>query len=76
MPAWFLYLLLGIGVEIVGYMLMPKPKQPKPPEATDMDNPTAESGRPVAVPFGTIHVSGLNILWYGQKYLKERDVKS
>jgi hypothetical protein len=75
MPAWFLYLLLGIGLQVVGYMLMPKPKQPKPPEATDMDAPTATAGRPVAVIFGELHITGPNILWWGQKYLVERDIE-
>lgn len=75
MPAWFLYLLLGVGLQVVGYLLMPKPKQPKPPEATDMEEPTAESGRPIAVIFGEIRITGPNILWFGQKYLRERDVE-
>ena len=75
MPAWFLYLLLGIGLQVVGYLLMPKPKAPKPSAATDMKAPTAEAGRPAAVVFGTIHVTGPNILWWGNKYLVEKDVK-
>lgn len=71
---WFLFLLLGIGLQVIGYLLMPKPKTPKPEAAKDLENPTAEAGRPVAVVFGTMTVTGPNILWYGEKTLKERQV--
>lgn len=74
MPAWFIWLIIGIGLQIVGYLLMPKPKTPKPPAATDLENPTAEAGRPVVVVFGTLTIYGTNILWYGEKTLAERDV--
>ncbi len=73
---WFLFLLLGIGLQVLGYLLMPKPKTPKPEAARDLENPTAEAGRPVAVVFGTLTVTGPNILWYGEKTLKERSVKA
>lgn len=76
MPGWFVFLLIGIGLQVLGYLLMPKPKQPKPDAARDLDNPTAEAGRPVAVVFGTITVTGPNILWYGEKTLRERSVKA
>ena len=64
---WFLTLLIGLALNIIAYLLMPKPKPPKPPEAKDMDNPTAEAGRPIPVVFGVITVKGLNILWFGDK---------
>ena len=67
MPAWFVPLLIGIALNIVSYLLMPKPKQPKPVAAKDMDNPTAEAGRPIPVVFGTITVKGTNVLWFGEK---------
>lgn len=72
--AWFIALLIGLALNIIAYLIMPKPKQPKPEAAKDMDDPTAESGRPVPVVFGTITVKGGNILWFGEKSLEERDV--
>jgi hypothetical protein len=33
----------------------------------DLDDPTSEAGRPVPVPFGTITIKGLNLLWFGDK---------
>jgi hypothetical protein len=62
---WLAQLLIGLAISIVAYLIMPKPKQPKPPEVQDLEGPTAEAGRPVPVVFGTIRVKGLNLLWYG-----------
>lgn len=71
---WFIPLLIGLLLNIVAYLLMPKPKRDKPPEAKDMDNPTADAGRPVPVVFGTVTVKGLNVLWYGDKERERQNV--
>ena len=68
---WWVSLLIGLAISIIAYLIMPKPKQPKPEAAKGMDNPTAESGRPMPVVFGTITVKGGNILWFGEKSLRE-----
>jgi hypothetical protein len=60
-------LLVGLALNIVAYLIMPKPKKPKPAAAKDMDNPTVDAGRPIPVLFGTVTIKGLNILWYGDK---------
>lgn len=67
----FLRLLIGIALNVVAYLIMPKPKQEKPPAVKDMDAPTAEAGRPVPVVFGTVTVKGLNIIWFGDKRTNE-----
>lgn len=64
---WFLHLLIGLAFAVVGYLIMPKPKPPKPPAVKDMENPTAEAGRPIPVLFGTMTIKGSNILWFGEK---------
>lgn len=76
MAGFFLPLLLGLGLSVVGYILMSSIKQPKPPAARDQDSPTAEPGKPIPVIFGTMTVKGVNVLWYGQKsnYQWEKDV--
>lgn len=71
---WWVSLLIGLALSVVAYLIMPKPKQPKPPAAKDMEDPTAEAGRPIPVVFGTITVKGGNLLWYGEKSLAERKV--
>lgn len=66
---------IAVIITLVAYAIMPKPKQQKPPETSDLDSPTAEAGRPVPVIFGTITVKGLNVLWYGDKNKVEYQVK-
>jgi len=72
--AWFIPLLVSLAINIVAYLILPKPKQAKPPAAQDLDNPTAEAGRPIPVIFGEITVSGLNVLWFGDKQKKTEQV--
>ncbi len=50
---------------VASVALAPKPPKPKPSALTDFDLPTAEDGRPVPVVFGTMRVTGPNVLWYG-----------
>lgn len=53
---------ISIAISVIAYLLMPKPKAPKPGPAETMDHPTADAGRPVQVVFGDITVSDLNVL--------------
>jgi len=55
---------------VLGYLLMGAPKSTKPDAVQDMEDPTAEAGRPIPVVFGEIEVSGLNIIWFGDKTTK------
>lgn len=59
---WLVWLAIGIAVQVVGYLLMPKPKEPKPPELDDFEFPTSQSGRARPVVFGSMEVKGLNLL--------------
>lgn len=70
--AWFINLLIGLALQIIGYLLMPKPKKPKPPEAQDMESPTVDAG-PVPVLFGTINIKGWKFLWWGDKAKVEKN---
>ena len=52
----------------IAYLMAPKPKLPKPPKPTgleEFDIPTAEEGRPVQVLFGKRRIKGPNVVWYG-----------
>ncbi len=57
---------IAIVLTTVAYAIMPRAKVPKP-EIQDLEDPTADAGRPIPVVFGTKTVSGLNVLWYGEK---------
>jgi hypothetical protein len=77
MPIAFLVqLVIGIAMNLIGYLLMPKPKTDKPDSMKDMDNPTAESGRPIPVPFGSMTISSLNNMGFWDKETIRRDVSS
>lgn len=77
MPAPFLVqLLIGIALNVVGYLLMPKPKGPKPEAVKDQEAPTAESGRPIPVIFGSITIQSPNLLDWYDKETVIRDVSS
>lgn len=69
-------LVIAIALAIAAYMLAPKPKQPKPAAAQDLESPTAEAGRPVPVVFGTMTIKGINLLWYGDKQVRQYQVKA
>lgn len=71
--AWFVQLLVSVGLMILGYILAPKPPGPKPPELKDFDTPTADAGRPIPVVFGTVNVTGANALWYGDRSIRSRE---
>jgi uncharacterized membrane protein len=45
--------------------LAPKPPKPAPASIQDFDVPTAEEGRPIPVVFGTVLITGPNVIWYG-----------
>ncbi|MGV1943514.1 hypothetical protein ACQZ5D_23805 [Agrobacterium sp. 22-211-1] len=72
--ALFLQLLVGIGLQVLGYILMPKASTAQPDELRDMDEPTAES-RPIPVVFGELDVAP-NILWWGDKATTSRKVSA
>lgn len=74
--AWFIPLLLAIIFNVIAYLLAPKPKKTKPPEVKDLDNPTADAGRPIPVVFGTVTVKGLNVLWFGDKLKQTKKVSA
>lgn len=61
----FTAIIVLVASLILSVALAPKPPQPKPASLADFDVPVAEEGRPIPVVFGTVTVSGANVLWYG-----------
>ena len=77
MPLPFLAVLaIGIALNVISFLLMPKPKQPKPEAARAMDSPTAEAGREIGVPFGTITIKDGNCLDFNEKSVREYEIKA
>lgn len=73
--AWIITLIITIALQVVAYVLQPKPKVAKPSAAEDLEDPTADMGRPIPVIFGTVTIKGLNVLgfWDKSKYESEVD---
>jgi uncharacterized membrane protein len=58
-------IVLVIVALIISYVMMPKPKVPRPSALEDFNVPTAEDGREVAMVFGTVWIDDPNVVWYG-----------
>lgn len=72
--AWWM-LIVGVLASLVVAFLL-RPKVPKRDDSTkDLEDPTADAGRPIPVVFGTITVKGLNVLWFGEKSQRVYKVK-
>ncbi|RID91882.1 hypothetical protein D2N39_11645 [Gemmobacter lutimaris] len=68
MPLPFLTnLIIGFAWSFVGFLLQPGVKQEKPPATEDLEDPTAEAGRPIPVVVGSVRISGLNNLGHWDK---------
>lgn len=62
---YWVQLILLVVSYFVSAALAPKPPMPKPAALEDFDIPVAEQGRPIPVVFGTVTLTGANVLWYG-----------
>jgi hypothetical protein len=69
---WQLFWL--VVTNLIASALAPKPPKPKPASLKDFDVPVTEEGRPIPVVFGTVTITGANVLWYGN--LKSKAIKS
>lgn len=78
--AWFVaflvQLLVGVALQVIGYLLMGQPKTSKSDAVQDLENPTAEAGRPIPVVFGEVEIKGLNVIWYGDKSTRTYETKA
>lgn len=70
---YLVYFVISLLISVAAYMIMPKPEGPKR-SVDDLKAPTADAGRPVPVPFGTVTIKGPNYLWYGDKMIYTRKV--
>lgn len=59
------YIAVLVISAFISYAMAPKPPNQKPPSLDDVDAPTAEEGKPFAVVFGTVWMTGPNVIWYG-----------
>jgi hypothetical protein len=70
----FWFIALFVVSFVVAYATAPKPQSQKPAGLGDLQVPTAEEGREIAVLFGTRDLNSPNVVWYGD--LKTVAIKS
>jgi hypothetical protein len=70
----FTAILVLVASALLSIALAPKPPAPKPAALDDFDAPVAQEGRPIPVVFGTVTITGSNVLWYGD--LRTTPIKS
>lgn len=68
---FFVQLLIGVGLMILGYILMPKQATQKQ-EISELESPTAEAGKAIPVVFGDELIQELNILGFWDKGYEQR----
>lgn len=73
---WIVYLAIAIATNIVAAIITPRPKAPKPAAAKDIEEPTAEAGRPIPWFWGTGRIKSPNVLWFGDKSSTSYEVKA
>jgi len=54
-----------LALQVLSYLLTPKPKVDKPAAATEATVPTTELGSEIPVLFGTKEITEPMVLWYG-----------
>lgn len=69
---WLASVAIGFAFQVVGSLFGPKPEEPKKPALKDFEEPTADASRPVPAVFGTVEITGLNALWWGEKNIRKR----
>ena len=65
MEFFILQLMLFVFSTVASTMLAPKPAVPKPANFSELEVPTAETGKPIPVVFGTYIIQSPNVVWYG-----------
>ena len=59
---FFFNIVLAVGVALANYFLFGRKKKQKRPEIEDLELPTSLAGRTIPKLYGTMAISGLNII--------------
>lgn len=65
LPALLVQGLLFVASTLLGYLLRPRPDKPQPKGLSDFELPTADASRAIPVVFGSVKVTGPNVIWFG-----------
>lgn len=70
---WFLWLIVGVALDVLAMLLMPKPKQPPIPSPV---TPQVNAGTSIPVIFGSITIKDPNVLWFGDAAVSQVQVST
>lgn len=62
---WFVWLIIAVALDVVAYLIAPKPKA-ETPTVQQITAPVVEAGIPIPVVWGSMTIQSPNILWYGE----------
>lgn len=65
LPALVVQGIIWIVATLVSIALRPKPDKPQPKGLSEFQIPTADASRAIPVIFGSVKVTGPNVIWYG-----------
>lgn len=76
MPLPFIaQLIILIAIQVLSYVLTPKPKAAKPDAVDQAENPTAEAGRPIPRAWGSPRISETNVIGFWDKSTRQYKIK-
>lgn len=64
---FIIQIVVALVLNVIAYLLTPKPPKSKADEARELEYPTAEAGRPIRLYRGTIWCQSPNVLGYWDK---------
>ena len=68
--SWAAAVVISVVLSALSYVLRPKPRQRKPNFVSqeELEDPTADVGRPIPVVFGTVTIKAPNVLFFADKH--------
>lgn len=65
LPGFLIAFLVEAITTLISYALRPKSDKPQPKGLSDFEIPTADASRAIPVVFGSVKLTGPNVVWYG-----------
>lgn len=75
LPAWIVAAIVSTALNVIAYIITPRPKTPKPDAVQQAETPTAEAGRPMAKLWGSARISETNVIGWWDKSSRQYQVK-
>lgn len=76
MPVWLITVLISIALNVVAYVITPKNKAKGTSAVREIEGPTAEDGKPLAMIFGEEWIKSPNVIWTGDKAARAYEIKA